>query len=676
MSGGNQTGAVGGPLSGQLIVRASDGDGPLEGVSITTSAESPGGGTTTPRTLTTGPNGEASAVWTLGSKLGTQTLTLTTTGVTPITVTASATPGPASIVFPVSAGFQFTVVSRTVASAPRVQVTDIFGNNIAGVLVTFEPGQNGGTVTGGSVTTGPDGTAEVGSWTVGPNPETYILNARIPGGALAIFQAQGIPATLTIAGGTGQTANAGTAVGTPPSVRAGRDDGSPLPGVLVSFTVSSGGGSIQGSPVVTNSNGMATLTRWVLGATPGANVVQAQAFGKEPLQFTATGISGAAANVIAASPTAQTGFFGNFTGSAPAVTVTDGGGNPVAGVPVTFSLTQGDGQIAGTVRTTDFLGQARLGSWRLGSATAHAVQANTPGAPPVDFTATAGPPPASTFTIDVRFVTAPPNQAPTPSQQAAFDQAAARWKEVILAGGAPYFVFENAPFCQINAPLNETVPGVVIFARLTAIDGVGGVLGQAQPCILRDDPPHHTAVGVMLFDVLDLATIESTNRLNAVILHEMGHVLGFGTLWNFLSNALLTGAGTSDPFFNGSSARGAFLAAAAPPTIFTGNPVPVENSGGPGTRDSHWREAILTNELMTGFISAPGVPNPLSAFTAASMRDMGYVVNDAVADVFTFQAAIMAAGAGPTLQLREAPMAGPLVVINRQGRAVRRVPVF
>jgi hypothetical protein len=53
--------------------------------------------------------------------------------------------------------------------------------------------------------------------------------------------------------------------------------------------------------------------------------------------------------------------------------------------------------------------------------------------------------------------------------------------------------------------------------------------------------------------------------------------------------------------------------------------VPVENTGGPGTRDSHWRESLFRNELMSGFIAAPN--NPLSKMTAASLKDLGYVVN-------------------------------------------------
>src|SRR5438876_1519294 len=61
-------------------------------------------------------------------------------------------------------------------------------------------------------------------------------------------------------------------------------------------------------------------------------------------------------------------------------------------------------------------------------------------------------------------------------------------------------------------------------------------------------------------------------------------------------------------------------------------PVPVENTGGPGTRNGHWRETVFRNELMSGFIAGPG--NPLSRVTAASLEDLGYVVDMDAAEAY------------------------------------------
>ena len=50
--------------------------------------------------------------------------------------------------------------------------------------------------------------------------------------------------------------------------------------------------------------------------------------------------------------------------------------------------------------------------------------------------------------------------------------------------------------------------------------------------------------------------------------------------------------------------------------------LPIANVGAAGSIGGHWRESVLTNELMTPSIG--GGVNPLSRITAASMRDLGY----------------------------------------------------
>ncbi len=70
--------------------------------------------------------------------------------------------------------------------------------------------------------------------------------------------------------------------------------------------------------------------------------------------------------------------------------------------------------------------------------------------------------------------------------------------------------------------------------------------------------------------------------------------------------------------------------------------VPVENTGGAGTRDSHWRDSILVNELMTGW-AGPGTNLPLSRITVGSLADLGYTVNYAAADAYTPSSSSLAA---------------------------------
>jgi hypothetical protein len=79
----------------------------------------------------------------------------------------------------------------------------------------------------------------------------------------------------------------------------------------------------------------------------------------------------------------------------------------------------------------------------------------------------------------------------------------------------------------------------------------------------------------------------------------------------------------------------------------------------------------VANELMTGSISLGN--SPLSAFSLASLRDLGYVVNDAVADPFTFQPQLLG-GFGGEIRLMEAPINGPIIVIDRHGKERGRLP--
>lgn len=236
----------------------------------------------------------------------------------------------------------------------------------------------------------------------------------------------------------------------------------------------------------------------------------------------------------------------------------------------------------------------------------------TPGSPFKLFRAVASPATAkkagaaSPFSITIRF-----RGGLNATQEKAFTSAAKRWTKIIV-GDLPKVMVQG-----------EVIDDVLIEAEGTAIDGPGQILGQAGPTALRPANAGKAAFlpakGIMSFDTADLAQMQKNGTLNDVITHEMGHVLGIGTVWT--RKKLLKGAGTANPTFRGKTTMAEFgklkgTAATA---------VPVENTGGPGTRDSHWRESVFINELMTGFVGNAG--NPLSRLTAASLQDLGYVVD-------------------------------------------------
>lgn len=243
----------------------------------------------------------------------------------------------------------------------------------------------------------------------------------------------------------------------------------------------------------------------------------------------------------------------------------------------------------------------------------------------------------------------------TSSQRAAFAAAAGRWEQIVTAGlpdtyaSIPAGACPSAPGSGASFPasaVNETVDDVRIDVWVGTIDGAGGILGQGGPCIVRGSDGL-TLYGVMQFDAADLGSLEQSGLLEATVLHEMGHVLGIGTLWNWSGRALLTGAGASDPRFVGANAVREWQALGGSGTV------PVENcldaAGAPipgcgaGTADAHWREAVFGNELMTGYLDAAS--DPLSRVTVGSLQDLGYVVDYASADGYVLPSSVSALSA-------------------------------
>lgn len=680
-AGEQQSGQVGTVLPLKVVIEARNSRGPVADVTIAVGVESSGSGSVTPASAKTGTDGTAQFTWTLGSKIGAQTLTAATTGSSPIhsSTTANAAAGPPTIVLASTAVLQHVVVGHAVSTLPAVTVTDRFGNLLAGASVTFELLQPGSVVSGTAGTTDAAGSATLGGWTIGPDALTYSIEARIANGAVALFEAIGIPASLTAFAGAGQTANAGTSVPILPAVRALRDDGTPLPNVAVTFTVTSGGGSVIGGTTVTAADGTARPIRWVLGTTPGLNRLEASTPGRAPVSFDAIGTAGLPAQVVASAGTSLSGFFGNYLIGAPEVTVTDGVGNPVAGIPVDFQVAQGGGQLTGVAAQTDFLGRAAATSWRLGNAGTQVVTATAGALPPVSFTATGSAPPPSTFKIEVRYVA---GTNPTTSQRAAFDAASARWTQLIIAGAPPYTVVPTDidPSGDCPSMLNEVVDGIVIHVKFENLNNAN-ILGATGLCVIRDNG-FLPVQGLMFLNTGALAVAETNGWLPDIILHEMGHALGYGTLWEVTipdhpelgANHFRDGVPGTNPTYNGAAARAAFYGSIAPGTSFTGTAVPLEATGGAGTAYVHWRESTFKTEIMTGTISLPGVANPLSAMSVQQFRDLGYVVNDAPTDTYTFQALIQAAGTPVGIQFSETQLKGPVVVINRNGRVIGRVP--
>ena len=219
------------------------------------------------------------------------------------------------------------------------------------------------------------------------------------------------------------------------------------------------------------------------------------------------------------------------------------------------------------------------------------------------------------YAIELRFL-----DGLTGSQQGLFEAAAGRWRAVIQNNQEPLQV------------LTDNIAGLLIEVRGVEIDGVGTIAGHGQPTVFR---PQNLipAKGRLEFDSADLARLESEGLLVDAVAHEIGHVLGIGTLWTRLN--LLAGGGSPNPGFIGNRARREFATLLGQDTA---PQVPVENSGGLGTEGTHWREQVFGNELMTGFLATQG--NPLSRLTLSSLEDLGYSVIIEAADPYVLPSAL------------------------------------
>lgn len=478
----------------------------------------------------------------------------------------------------------------------------------------------------------------------------------------------GAATAIGVASGSVQSGTVGAPLPTPIGVRVVDASGDGVAGVAVTFAVTAGGGSVAAAaPVSTNAQGEAS-TVWTIGTVSGAsnNIATATAAGLtgSPVTFRASGVAGPGVAVVPVSGNNQNAVF--FTSPAPLVAqVNDAYGNPVVGTTVNWTISGGgSGSVGATV--TDALGRTSATRTVSGTMSGYITTASLPigGAAFFDFV-TLGTAVPSSYNVEVVFLT-----PVTPNQRTAFLDAAARWSSIVVSSFPADLVTADPNSCGSNTPaINQSITSVLIYATIAPIDGPGQILGGASPCWVRI-PGYLTLVGDMTFDIADMPALESNNILKPVILHEMGHVLGFGSLWTYVTPSLLTFGTTDSTYFNGPTAISRYNTAGgsiAFPSLYA---VPVENTGGPGTQDGHWRETVMTTELMTGYLALGA--SPLSAITIGSLSDLGYSVNYTTADAYLVTAPPFGAPSiAGAVHMKELAQTGPIRGVDRQGRITR-----
>ncbi|WP_420617272.1 leishmanolysin-related zinc metalloendopeptidase [Candidatus Palauibacter sp.] len=221
-------------------------------------------------------------------------------------------------------------------------------------------------------------------------------------------------------------------------------------------------------------------------------------------------------------------------------------------------------------------------------------------------------------------------------------RAAERWEEV-LAPSDPWALEAGTLYCPgvagTTARVNAEIDDIIILFRVVRIDGEGGTLAQAAPCVVRTKgilAPFGPATlefmpvyGIVQVDEADLPALTRDRTLGDVLTHEIGHALGFASqAWEILDlvrDARPAGSAMYyDTYYVGDRAMEAFDEIA---DGYDGNIVPVDNVGFSFT--AHWRESVMGDEIMSPSIRGG---TALSLVTANAFADLGYTINPRAVD--------------------------------------------
>jgi len=690
VSGDGQTGSVGQALAEPVVVRSEDqGGSPMPGASVTFTLQA--GGSTSVTEATTDGEALASATWTLGTTSGTQLLTATITGFTTgiALLNATAVAGPPAAIAKASGDQQIAPVGVALFEPVTIKLTDAFGNDVEGGSVSFAVTGGGGSVTPAQATTGDDGSAQA-TWTMGAGLGVNTLSATVsdlspveftataaaakadlepsaivtsPANPTAL-QAFEVSTTVTNVG----YLSAGAGVQVQLLVDGVEAATSALPALAVgaaseaAFTVGPLAAGTHALSIVVDAGG--TLDEW----DESNNTVQHTT--EVPVTTLIT--AGTPVPNLSAPDSVEHLFTLEVPASSPGtLEVTLSGGTGDADLYVH----RGDRPAhrddyecqSGNPDTTErcVINAAEPGTYHI-LIFAWTAYSGT------SLLATTGGP-VIPYDIELVFI-----HHGTAAQDAVFEAAAARRMQ-ILPGDISDFDFSLSPrdadLCIQGQPLlNGIVDDLRIYVDIIEIDGPGQTLARAGPCFIRG-LGYFPIVGMMQFDSADLDALAATGGLLSVVLHEMGHVLGIGTIWELkelLHNPSLPSNVGADTYFSGPRAIAAFDAAGGS-TTYNGNKVPVANTGGEGSADSHWRESVLDAELMTPLFNS-GRPNPLSTITIESLADLGYTVDITQAEPYSmvFPSPARAQLSGPVINLGGDLRQGPIWVMDGKG-GVREV---
>jgi len=211
----------------------------------------------------------------------------------------------------------------------------------------------------------------------------------------------------------------------------------------------------------------------------------------------------------------------------------------------------------------------------------------------------------SQFNIDLNFA----DDIPETIRQG-IAQAADRWTKIIVGDLPDEGSIDDVQIDVVSGQLADTI------------------LATGGPDQFRtgSNLPYH---GVITW--ADASLDETTSRAVDIALHEIAHVLGFGTMWE-TEGFLDTQIGA--PVYTGQAALAMYKFAVDP----NAKGVPVEPDADDAAIGSHWASswAAVNDQIfdvMAAHLSMSQIGRFISTVTVGAMQDLGYQVNYSQADL-------------------------------------------
>ena len=325
----------------------------------------PGGSTLGGTTTQSAVAGVATfSTLTLNKSAAGYTLAASAAGLTGATSTAFAVdPAAATTIAANSVTAQTDTAGLMAAAPPSVKVTDVNGNPVAGISVTFAVASGGGGILPVTpVVTSALGVASLTSWTLGNVAGANSVTATAAGltGSPVSFIATGVagtPTQLQMVTQPSAAAQSGVALTIQPAVRLADIFGNAVPttGTTVTAQLGSGSGTLGGTLSGLTVGGVATFANLAITGPTGAYTLQFLSTGLSSVTSAAITIgAGAPTKLVIATQPSVTGVNGVAFATQPTVQLQDAASNPVAqaGVVVTAGIQTGGGTLGGTLTAT------------------------------------------------------------------------------------------------------------------------------------------------------------------------------------------------------------------------------------------------------------------------------------------------------------------------------------